>query len=177
MPLTKAQLARHIRSRVTANVIDDSGMDPSAVAIYLLSDPRDVRLVRYVGQTSTPGRRFLQHLSNARLWLPAQVPWWIKSPKLRPLYDWIRQLHQQDLRLPVMVVTAWVRCVHVARVIEREQICAHLSRGMPLLNAEQQLFGKQRQLCYDSSELNFPGLGLSEIPSDCHLAECSGEHS
>ena len=173
MPLTKAQLARHIRSRVTSNVIDDSGMDPKAVALYFLADPRDVRLVRYVGQTSAPRRRFLQHVSTARLWLPAQMPWWIKSPQLRPLYDWIRQLHEEDLRLPVMVVTGWVKCVHVARVMEREQICAHLGRGMPLLNVEQQLLGKQLQFSYGDSDFDLSGREFSENRSACPLASCS----
>jgi len=147
--LTKAQLAHHIRTRLGSSVVDVSDVEPVGVAIYCLADPRDVRQVRYVGQTLLPQRRYLQHLSTARLWLPAQVPWWIKSPKLRPLYDWIRELHQQELRLPLMMVTRWVENVRVARVVEREQIYAHLARHMPLLNVEQELGGRQLPLAYD----------------------------
>ena len=175
MPLTKVQLARHIRSHLVSNVIDDSGVDPQGVAIYFLSDPRDLRRVRYVGQTTAPKRRYQQHLNTARLWLPAELPWWVKSPKLRPLYDWIRRLHEDDLRLPVMVVTDWVKSVHMARVAEREHICAHLSCGMPLLNVEQQLLGQQLLLSYGYSQHNFR--------EKEHLRQCSyrreykqGEH-
>ena len=156
MPLTKVQLAQHIRSHLAANVIDDSGVDPEGVAIYFLSDPRDVRLVRYVGQTAAPMRRYLQHLNTARLWQPAELPWWVKSPKLLPLYEWVRKLHEDDLRLPVMVVTGWVKSAHMARVAEREHICAHLSCGVPLLNVEHQLLSDQFQLPYGYSHSNFP---------------------
>jgi hypothetical protein len=92
-------------------------------------------------------------------------PWWVKSPKLRPLYDWIRRLHENDLRLPVMVVTDWVKSVPMARVAEREQICAHLSCGMPLLNVEQQLLGQQLLLSYGYSQHDFREKG--------HLRQCS----
>jgi hypothetical protein len=156
MPLTKLQLSQHIRRHLASNVSDDSGDDPDGVAIYFLSDPRDVRLVRYVGQTTAPKRRYLQHLNTARLYLPAELPWWIKSPKLRPLYAWIRKLHEDNLRLPVMVVSGWIKSVPMARVAEREQICAYLCRGMPLLNVEQARLGDQMQLPYGDSHSTFP---------------------
>lgn len=35
---------------------------------------------------------------GARLWLPAA--WWIKGPKARPLYEWIRATYNQSSRLP-----------------------------------------------------------------------------
>jgi len=76
-PLAKAQLTRHIRTSLPRHVLDTSGAPPVGVALYTLSDLRDVRSVRYVGQTHRPERRFLQHLRSARLWLPDDVPWWV----------------------------------------------------------------------------------------------------
>src|SRR4051812_48398846 len=72
--LTKMQLTRLIRRHVAAQLYDESGTEASGIAIYTLSDPRDIRAVRYVGQSSAPRRRFLQHLNSARLWLPEEVP-------------------------------------------------------------------------------------------------------
>ena len=43
----------------------------------LADGQRDVRQVRYVGQTRDPRRRFSQHLNVARLWLPDELPWWV----------------------------------------------------------------------------------------------------
>ena len=119
---TRAELGRHFRSHVGAQLYDDSGLAPHGTAIYSLSDPRDIRQVRYVGQTSAPRRRFLQHLNTAMLWMPDDTPWWVKSPKLRLLSAWIRELYQDELRLPVMVVTAWVETASEARVAERSRI-------------------------------------------------------
>ena len=70
---TKAILARRIRGHVGLDLYDDSGMAPKRVAIYSLSDPRDLRHVRYVGQTTRPPQRFAQHLHTARLWLPEDM--------------------------------------------------------------------------------------------------------
>jgi len=89
---TEAELVRHFRSHFGAQLYDDSGIVPRGTAIYSLSDPRDIRQVRYVGQTSAPKRRLLQHLNTAMLWIPVETPWWVKSPKLRPLAGWIRAL-------------------------------------------------------------------------------------
>ena len=64
----------------------DIGPDRASLyTIYTLSDPRDLRQVRYVGQTSAPRRRLLQHLNAARLWLPDERPWWIKDEKAAPV--------------------------------------------------------------------------------------------
>jgi hypothetical protein len=139
-PITPAQLARQIRLRLRAQLYDDSGDAPEGTAIYSLSDPRDIRQIRYIGQTAAPRRRFLQHLSTARLWLPEETPWWVKSPRLRPLYQWIRELYQDEGRLPVMVISAWVAATE-ARVAEQRQIRACLARHLPLLNVERERVG------------------------------------
>jgi len=128
---------------VGAQLYDDSGLSPQGVAIYSLSDPRDIRQVRYVGQSSAPRRRLLQHLNTAMLWLPDEKPWWIKSARLRPLSGWIRQLYQDELRLPVMVITAWVETASQARVAERARIFECLASRLPLLNVETQFQGPQ----------------------------------
>lgn len=130
-----ATLARYVRVRLGTHLYDDSGDVPEGIAIYSLSDPRDVRAIRYVGQTAAPRRRLAQHLGTARLWLPEQAPWWVKSPNLRPLYRWIRELYADEARLPVMVVHAWVEPAH-ARHAEREHIHECLARQLPLLNVE-----------------------------------------
>jgi hypothetical protein len=140
--LTQAQLAREVRRRLTALLYDDSGVAPEGVAVYTLSDPRDLRTVRYVGQSSAPRRRFLQHIGAARLWLPDETPWWIRSPKLRPLYCWIREIFQDEERLPAMVVRAWVAAAQ-ARLAERTYICECLTREQPLVNFEVELLRRQ----------------------------------
>jgi hypothetical protein len=127
---------------VDALVCADSGVAPEGVAIYTLSDPRELRTVRYIGQTLVPRRRFLQHVRTARLWLPDELPWWVRSPRLRPLYGWIRELFGQEGRLPVMVVSSWVGAAQ-ARVCERSLICACLERQQPLLNFEGELRRRQ----------------------------------
>jgi hypothetical protein len=81
-----AQLRRRFRAHAEAHLYDESGVPPEGLAIYTLSDPRDIRDVRYVGQTSSPRRRFLQHLNQAQFGLPDERPWWVKQPKLRPLH-------------------------------------------------------------------------------------------
>jgi hypothetical protein len=104
MPEADTASSRYLRQHVRAQFYDDSCGERLGRAIYSLSDPRDIRAARYIGQTLQPRRRFLQHLNAARLWLPDEQPFWVASPKLRPLYDWIRQLHRGDNRLPTMVV-------------------------------------------------------------------------
>jgi hypothetical protein len=146
--LSKAQLTRRIRSQLQLLLHDESGNEAVGVAIYTLSDPRNVRSVRYVGQTSSPRRRLLQHVNTARLWLPDQdeEAWWVRLPKLRPLYDWIRQLHREERRLPAMVVTRWVGDVSLARSAERNHIELCLARELPLLNFEAGLAAGQLPL-------------------------------
>ncbi|HEV7613860.1 MAG TPA: hypothetical protein VGO37_18420 [Steroidobacteraceae bacterium] len=145
---SKSQLARYIRRHVGSHLYDDSGIPPESIAIYTLSDPRDIRCVRYVGQTTLPARRFLQHLNTAKLWLPEERPWWIKSPKLRPLYDWIRELYRDELRLPTMVVSSWVDNAMDARLAERVRIYEYLGKRLPLLNVESEILGRQIPLTY-----------------------------
>jgi hypothetical protein len=132
--LPQAQLMREIRRRAGTHVYDESGVMPAGVAIYSLSDPRNVREIRYVGQTTAPRRRWMQHLSAARLWLPDEKPWWVKAPKLRPLYSWVREIFKDEARLPVMLVLAWVDTAE-ARLAERRQIQACVESRLPLLNA------------------------------------------
>jgi hypothetical protein len=143
---TKAELTRRIRQHVERELYDDSGLVPVGTAIYSLADPRDLRLTRYIGQTSTPRRRFLQHLSTARLWLPEERPWWVKQPRLRPLYEWLRELYGQEQRLPTMVIHSWVDTTHSARLAERAWIVAALAKDLPLLNVERELLGRQMPL-------------------------------
>jgi hypothetical protein len=144
--LTQIQLAHRLRQHVARELIDDSRLAPVGTAIYSLADPRDLRLTRYIGQTSSPRRRFLQHLNGARLWLPDERPWWIAQPKLRPLYDWLRDLHAEEGRLPTMVVHDWVSSLQAARAAERARIYAALAQRLPLLNVERETQGRQLPL-------------------------------
>jgi hypothetical protein len=141
---TKAQLTHLYRRHVAAQLYDESQKAGPGIAIYWLVDPRALREVRYVGQTRNPRRRFLQHLQTARLWLPEELPWWVSSSKLRPLYEWIRQLYGEERRLPTMIVCAWEAAN--GRAAERAEICACLARRQPLLNVESLLNSKQQQL-------------------------------
>lgn len=131
----KTRVAQSIRRALGTHIVDESGSAPAEVAIYTLSDPRDVRHVRYVGQTRDPRKRFSQHMNTARLWLPDELPWWVARPQLRPLYHWIRELYRDEGRLPMMFVLAWTDAHH-ARSAERMHICEHLGRQLPLLNHE-----------------------------------------
>jgi hypothetical protein len=140
--LSRQALTRHLRTRLAAHCHDDSGVAAHGVAIYTLSDPRDLRAVRYVGQSAVPRRRLGQHLSAARLWLPDRKPWWVKSPRQRPLYEWIRELFQDEGRLPMMVVRAWVDASQ-ARGAERAHIYEFLQQQLPLLNFESELLRRQ----------------------------------
>jgi hypothetical protein len=141
--LTKAALARYVCAHARTNLFDESGVCPANVAIYGLSDPRDIRDVRYIGQTGAPQSRFLQHLTAARLWLPDALPWWVKSPRLRPLYGWIRELYSNDRRLPVMVISAWTLSTKEARSAERARIVECLGEGRDLFNIEKEFFGPE----------------------------------
>jgi hypothetical protein len=143
---SKAAIGMRMRRHIRAELYDDSGDSARGIAIYTLSDPRSIRDVRYVGQTRSPTRRFAQHLNAARLWVPDEVPWWVKSPKLRPLYTWIRGLYADDRRMPVMVVTAWTGSVGGARVLERARIIECLESRLQILNVEREILGRQGQL-------------------------------
>jgi hypothetical protein len=133
------QLRRRFCLHTKRELYDESGVPPEGLAIYTLSDPRDIREVRYVGQTGAPRRRFLQHLNQAQLWLPDECPWWVKVPKLRPLYTWVRALYRDEGRFPVMVVMAWAATLAEARAAERARIFECLSKRLPLLNVETEI--------------------------------------
>jgi hypothetical protein len=143
---SRAAIGMRMRRHIRAELYDDSGAGARGIAIYTLSDPRSIRDVRYVGQTQSPARRFAQHLNTARLWLPDELPWWVKSPRLRPLYTWIRELYADDRRMPVMVVTAWAGSLAEARVLERARIMECLESRLELLNVEREILGRQGQL-------------------------------
>lgn len=131
-----AATARLVRARVASQLYDESGAEAYGTAIYTLSDPRELRAVRYVGQTRAPRRRWLQHVRTARLWIPDELPWWVLEPRHRPLYEWIRALFRDERRLPVMIVTAWHGEREQATLAERRSIQEHLRREVPLLNVE-----------------------------------------
>jgi hypothetical protein len=137
---------RELREHVKRELYDDSHLAPAGIAIYSLADPRDLRLTRYVGQTNSPRRRFLQHLRTARLWMPDEIPWWVRQPQLRPLYEWLRELHRDDGRLPTMVIHSWVETAPAARVAERTRIYESLANRLPLLNVEREFLGGQMPL-------------------------------
>jgi hypothetical protein len=146
--VTEAQLARRLREHVKRELYDDSRADAIGTAIYSLADPRDLRLSRYIGQTASPVRRFLQHLRTARLWMPDEIPWWVQQPKLRPLYEWLRELHRDEGRLPTMVIHNWVGTTQAARLAERARIYESLANRLPLLNVEREFLGGQLPLPY-----------------------------
>jgi hypothetical protein len=129
-----------------SHVHGDSDGPAGGTAVYTLADPRDVRCPRYVGQTRNPRARFAQHLQKARLWLPDEVPWWVRSPKHRPLYVWIRALNRDGGRLPFMWVEDWVEPGADALVAERAAIVRWLARGAALLNVEALTQGAQLPL-------------------------------
>lgn len=126
-------LQYELRRRMALHLYDESGTTPDGIAIYSLADPREVRLSRYVGQTARPRARLMQHVRTARLSLTDEAPWWVRTPQLRPLYSWIRQLYTQEGRLPVMLVHSWVQPAE-AHAAERDRIHSMLMRGLPLLN-------------------------------------------
>jgi hypothetical protein len=142
----KTALARHVRGSLDSHICDESGSAQHGTAIYTLSDPRDIRATRYVGQTSAPRRRLRQHVDTARLWLPDVTPWWIRSTRHRPLYEWIRALYADGHRFPVMVIWQWVEGTGEARLAERALILRHLTERASLLNVECGLLGPQLPL-------------------------------
>jgi hypothetical protein len=143
-PLSQAQITRYLRMRVDALLVDDSGVMPDEVAIYTLSDPREIRQVRYGGQSTDPRRHYLQHLNQSRLWLLDETAWWIKSPKLRPLSEWIRALYRDEHRLPSMMIAQWTDRFEALRA-EQRHIHSCLGADLPLLNRES-LKSKRRKI-------------------------------
>lgn len=137
---------RFVRDAARTHLHDCGGGQAGGTAIYTLTDPRDVRGVRYVGQTLDPRRRFAQHVRTARLELPDDVPWYVASPKHRPLYEWIRALHRDGGRLPFMWVVEWLDADANARAAERAAIVRWLAEGAALLNVEARRSGAQLPL-------------------------------
>jgi hypothetical protein len=144
--LSKTDLARHLRRHTRCELYDDSGAAPLGTAIYSLADPRELRVPRYIGQTAAPRRRFAQHLGTARLWLPDELPWWVAEPRLRPLYEWLRELHRDEHRLPTMIIHSWSQTTKAARLAERARIYAALADEIPLLNVEREILAGQMPL-------------------------------
>jgi hypothetical protein len=145
--LTKTQLTQRVRLQKGCLIQQESGTEivERGVAVYTLADPRDVREVRYVGQTCAPQRRYTQHINAARLWLPDELPWWYKAPPgLRPLHEWLRELHRDDYRLPVMLINMWLPAVAAARQMERALIEQYLQGNAALLNVELEVQQRQR---------------------------------
>jgi hypothetical protein len=144
---SRLRLRHRLRRHVASDLYDASGAAAAeGFAIYSLADPSELQLLRYVGQTAAPRRRLRQHLDAARLWVPDERPWWIRDPKMRPLYEWIRSLHREHDKLPTMVVWEWVSTAAAARAAERARICAALSQGMALLNVEAERSSGQQRL-------------------------------
>jgi hypothetical protein len=136
--ITRTQFAIQLRRRLPLLLMEDC-RQAGEVAVYTLSDPRDVRDVRYVGQTRSPHSRYRQHVNKASPWLPDDVPWWFKAPKDRPLHEWIRNLHREGARLPVMIICSRHPDTAAARAAERALIFQCLEQGLPILNVEAQL--------------------------------------
>jgi hypothetical protein len=138
---------RSVAAAARSHVHDETGgRAAGATAIYSLADPRDVRGARYVGQTRDPRRRFAQHVLTARLWMPDETPWWVRSPKHRPLYVWIRALHRDGGRLPIMWIEEWVEPGAQPLVAERAAMMRLLAAGAALLNVEASRIGAQLPL-------------------------------
>ena len=146
MENTARLLSRSVRNAARSHIHDCGGGEGGSTAIYTLADPREVRCPRYVGQTRAPRRRFAQHIRTARLELPDQVPWWVRSPKHRALHEWIRELYADEQRLPFMWVIEWVDANADPLVAERATIMRLLAQGVRLLNVEARVLGAQLPL-------------------------------
>ena len=141
-----SDVARRVRAAARSHIYEEGGGIDGATAIYTLADPRDARCPLYVGQTRNLRRRFMQHVQTARLWLPDETPWWVRSPKHRPLYAWIRALYRDGGRLPFMWVAERVDAGSDPLVAERATILRLLAEGARLLNVEAHARGPQLPL-------------------------------
>jgi hypothetical protein len=155
--LSQTELTRFVRKRFVHHYYDQSGGGSEGYAIYWLTDPRDLQVVRYVGQTRSPKSRYLQHLNTARLWLPDQTPWWIPKLDMRPLYEWIRALYKEEQRLPVMVVSLWLPTAAEARHVERSYILQLLHAKETLLNVESEVMTRRHRARQSRSVLSTHG--------------------
>lgn len=136
-----------LRQRLASHVVDDAPAPPGgsraeAWAIYSLSDPRNLRAYRYVGQTRWPARRLLQHVLSAHAAAPpaslddGDIAWWMTPRERGPLQAWILELHAEGQRLPCMVVHGWEQSAREAIEAERRMIEECLRQGHALFNAE-----------------------------------------
>jgi hypothetical protein len=137
--ITRPQFAIQLRRRLPLFLMGDGSEEAGEVAVYTLSDPRDLRDVRYVGQTRSPRSRYRQHVNKSCPWLPDEMPWWFKAPKDRPLHEWIRELHRDGARLPVMIIVSWHPDIPAARAAERALIFQCLEQELRILNVEAQI--------------------------------------
>ena len=134
-----------LRRRSPLLLMDGCQEGEGEFAVYTLSDPRDVRDVRYVGQTRSPRSRYRQHVNKASPWLPDEMPWWIAAPRDRPLHEWIRQLHRDGNRLPVMVIVSRHDAATAARAAERALIMQCLAEGLQILNVEAEIAQRKQR--------------------------------
>jgi hypothetical protein len=133
---TQERLRQRLRAALPQLMHDVSGCEPAGIALYALADPRDVRALRYIGQTGSPARRYRQHVRAACLGAGTDRPWWICEPHLLALHRWIHALHADGNRLPFMLVTHWTATIADARALERQLILEHIAAGHELLNRE-----------------------------------------
>jgi hypothetical protein len=143
--ISRTRFSVDLRRRTPLLLIDDCFDVAGEVVVYTLSDPRDVRDVRYVGQTRSPRSRYRQHVNKASPWLPDEMPWWIKAPKDRPLHEWIRALHRDGGRLPVMIIVEKHPDICAARAAERAWIHRCLAQGLQIFNVEAQIAERARK--------------------------------
>jgi hypothetical protein len=146
--ISRAQFSAALRRQIPFLLMDHSKAAAGAVATYTLSDPRDVSDIRYIGQTGSPVSRYRQHVNKASPWLPDDMPWWVKAPKNRPLHEWIRELHADGGRFPVMVIVEWHAGVPAARAAERALIIQCIAQGQRILNVEAEI-ARRRPMQYD----------------------------
>ena len=70
----------------------------------------------------------------------------MRSPKHRPLYGWIRALHRDGGRLPIMWIEEWVEPGADPLVAERAAMMRLMTAGAALLNVEASRLGAQLPL-------------------------------
>ncbi|MEO8125824.1 MAG: hypothetical protein ABI822_01970 [Bryobacteraceae bacterium] len=173
---TRQQVALALRSRWRSLVWDNAdGARGNGYAIYTLSDPRDVRAVRYVGQSSDPPRRYCQHVQAARVWLADRpgadggpVPWWLDRSPARDLSIWIRELYADGARLPVMMVQSWLGTLAQALRAERDALDHFVADGRALLNQAAVQAGPQLRLDLSAGGWS-PGDRNDSPQSICHV--------
>jgi hypothetical protein len=102
------QFLLRVRRQIDSHLVDWSGKRAGTFAVYGLTDAPDSDPIDYIDITVNPQRRLLQHWMAARLWQSQRSADRITSSTLRPLCHWIRDLYEQQQRLPVMVIYEWL---------------------------------------------------------------------